>query len=98
MQHDEFEGYLRALPELGDDAVDDCLSRCKRLEKHEGDLDAHFDDDRMEDLIDRLAYSTEDERRGRQPRHKVHIDGNQREGSASLKKAARRYRDFRAGI
>ena len=36
MQHDEFEGYLRALPELGDRAVGDCLSRCKRLEKHEG--------------------------------------------------------------
>ena len=36
MQHDGFQRYLRALPELGERAVSDCLSRCNRLDKHEG--------------------------------------------------------------
>ena len=47
--------------------------------------------------IDRLTYSTEQERRNRPTRHKVPIDGDLRTGFATPKQAAaRRYRDFRA--
>ena len=95
MRKDEFARYLREVRGHGETTVQSRLANCARLEEYEGDLDALFDRDRMEDLIDRLAYSAEDERQGLQPRHKVPIDGNLRNGSATLKQAARRYRDFR---
>ena len=98
MRKDEFARYLREVRGYDEKTVRSRLSNCARLEKYEGDLDAHFDYDRMNDLIDRLAYSTEQEQRNRPPRHKVPIRGNLRNGSATLKYAARLYRDFRAGV
>lgn len=96
MREDEFARYLREVRGQAETTVRSRLSDCARVEKYEGDLDAHFDYDRMDDLIDRLTYSTEEERRNRPPRHKVPIRGNLRNGSATLKHAARLYRDFRA--
>ena len=98
MQRDEFQRYLREVRGQGESTVGTFLSRCVRLEKWEGDLDALFDRDRMEDLIDRLTYSAEDERQGLQPRHNVPIRGDRRKTSAALKTAASAYRDFRAGV
>ena len=98
MRKDEFARYLREVRGHDEKTVRSRLSDCARLEEYEGDLDAHFDYDRMDDLIDRLTYSTEQERRNRPTRHKVPIDGNPRTGSATLKHAARLYRDFRAGV
>ena len=58
------------------------------------DLDALWDADRLGALIDRLTYSTADERNDRPQKHSVPIDGNIRTGSASLKDAVTLYRDF----
>lgn len=96
MRKDEFARYLRDVRGHDETTIRSRLANCARLEKYEGDLDAHFDYDRMDDLIDRLTYSTDQERRNRPTRHKVPIDGDLRTGSATLKHAARLYRDFRA--
>ena len=98
MRKDEFARYLREVRGQGETTVRSRLSGCARVEKYEGDLDGHFDYDRMDDLLDRLSYSAEEERHRRPPRHKVPIDGNLRAGSATLKHAVRLYRDFRAGV
>ena len=71
------------------------ISDCKRVESIEGDLDAHFDADRLQGLLDRLTYSAEDARHGRAPRHRVPIDGDVRNGSATLKHAVNLYSEFR---
>lgn len=98
MRKDEFARYLREVRGHGETTVQSRLANCASLEEYEGDLDALFDRDRMEDLIDRLAYSAEDERRGHRPRHEVPIGGEHvARSSATLKYAARLYRDFRAG-
>lgn len=96
MRKDEFARYLREVRGHAETTVRSRLANCERLEEYEGDLDDHFDYDRMDDLLDRLSYSAEEERHRRPPRHKVPIDGNLRAGSATLKQAARLYRDFRA--
>ena len=95
MRKDEFARYLQDVRGHDETTVRSRLANCERLEEYEGDLDAHFDYDRMDDLIDRLTYSTEQERRNRPTRHKVPIRGNLRTGSATLKQAARLYREFR---
>lgn len=97
MRKDEFARYLREVRGHDEKTVRSRLANCARLEKYEGDLDGHFDYDRMDDLIDRLTYSTEEQRRDRPTRHKVPIGGEHvARSSATLKYAARLYRDFRA--
>ena len=95
MQKDKFDRYLREIRQLSDNTVRSRLSNCTRLEKYQGDLDAHFKRDRMNGLIEDLAYSVEDELYDRRPKHQVPIDGNLRTGAATLKRAAKLYRNFR---
>jgi hypothetical protein len=42
------------------------LSNCKRVEEAQGDLDEHYDKDRMASLFKVLMYSMDDKRAGRQ--------------------------------
>ena len=97
MQEAQFERWLLDIRGLSHRTVGSRLSNCRRVETYEGDLDDHFDRDRLEGLIARLAYSTTDERRNAPPRHGVPIDGDLRTGSASLKSAATFYKEFREG-
>ena len=94
MRKDEFERYLKDQG-LDKGTIASYLSNCRCVEKYERDLDKHFDDDRMDDLIDRLSYSAEDKRSGRSPRHKIPIDGDVQNVSAILKRVANSYREFR---
>jgi hypothetical protein len=70
------------------------LSNCKRLEAFEGDLDQRFANDRFRRLRERLRYSRDDERAGAPPRHKIPIDGNTREGTATYRSALNLYFQF----
>ncbi len=94
MQTALFENWLLVRTGLSVRAIRSYVSNCKRLERYEGDLDAHFDSDGMASLLARLSYSTFDERRGVWPRHSVPISGDLRNGTATLKSSATLYRDF----
>lgn len=91
----QFESYLRDVRGLSENSIRSRTSDCDRLAYYEGDLDAHFNGDGMEDLLARLTYSTDDQRRGLPPRHRVPINGNIRNGTATLKSAATLYWKFR---
>lgn len=91
----EFERYLRDVKGLAESTISSRIENCKRLARYEGDLDAHFDRDGMEDLLARLTYSTDDQRRSRRPRHSVPFNGDIRNGTATLKSAAKLYQSFR---
>ena len=73
----------------------DAKSRCKRVEKFEGDLDLHFDQDEMQELLRLLIYSQQDANAGAKPRHSVPIKGNLINGTYSLRSAINLYRTFR---
>ena len=91
----EFESYLRDVRGLSDDTIRSRTANCDRLAHYEGDLDAHFDNDGMAGLLARLTYSTNDQREGLPPRHRVPINGDVRNGTATLKSAATLYVKFR---
>lgn len=99
MRHDEFRHYLlhayKGGGKLTERTIQSRIANCATLEEHEGDLDALFDRDELKDLLSRLAYSTDDQAFGRQPRHKVPIEGDLHNGSATLKSAANLYKAFR---
>ena len=72
----------------------DALRRCERVEKKEGDLDQHFTNDRLQNLLTRLTYSSEDAAARRPPKHRIVIDGDIRNGTASLRSAIMLYQSF----
>ena len=72
----------------------DAKSRCKRVERHEGDLDAQFVRDGMQGLLETLTHTRADEMSGVSPKHHVQIDGDAVNGTASLRNAVALYRSF----
>jgi len=77
-------------------------SNCLRVEEFEGNLDKHYESDKCHSLLEKLSYSTYDERHKSIQKHKIPIDGNKRNGSATLKHAIKLYiefkNDFKSGI
>jgi len=71
------------------------ISNCRNVENYEGDLDQHFAQDYGLSLIEKLSYSTSDERNNSPAKHKIPIDGNIRNGSATLKQAVNLYFSYR---
>lgn len=70
------------------------VSNCLRVCEYEGNIDSLYRDDKCKTLLNRLTYSTSDERYGRPPRHSIPINGNVRNGTATLKQAVRLYIQF----
>ena len=91
----KFQQYLREVERFNERTIGSRTSNCKRVERYEGDLDRHFDNDQCQGLLWRLTYSTDDQATGRTPRHSVPINGDLRTGSATLKQAVGLYVQFR---
>ena len=87
MQEELFKVWLGIERGLSAGTVGSRISNCKRVERYEGDLDAHYDADGLASLMDCLSP--------KRPEHKVPIDGNIYNGTATLKNAVGLYRDFR---
>jgi hypothetical protein len=60
----------------------DAISRCRRIERHEGNLDEHFKKDKMASLLNSISN------------YSIPIDGNVKNGTASLLNAANLYISF----
>lgn len=98
MQKMRFKTWMASERKLNSRTIGSRTSNCERVEEFEGDLDDHFDADRLRQLIERLAYNKEDERCGRKPKHNVPISGDIYNGSATLKSAVNLYREFRESV
>ncbi|KFE60781.1 hypothetical protein [Hyalangium minutum] len=90
----DYRDWLRSQG-YDDGTINNQLYRVARVEEHYGELDGHYDSDRMETLIEQLTYSTEDQRRGRPNPSKLPFIGNVRNNLASYKSAVLWYRRFR---
>jgi hypothetical protein len=79
--------------------ISDCISRCKRVQIHEGDLTDHFINDGGQLLLSRLDYNVNDANQGKQPKHSITFQGKQGfksiyDGTKSLESAVRHYFEF----
>lgn len=74
------------------------LSELRRIEAHYGDLDALYDQDELQSLLDTLTYSSDDERREVPNPSKLQISGNIRNNLASYKSALQKYARFRQEV
>lgn len=64
------------------------------IERYYGDIDTLVKNGGIDNLLIELSYTTDDERNNRPQNHKVPIQGNVRNGSATLKQAVNRYIEF----
>ena len=94
MQEEPFRAWLRDVRRQAEGSIATRLADCRLVEKHEGDLDDHWNADGLRKLLDRLTYSKEDERNGKSPRHNVPTEGDLYNNSATFKAAANLYRKF----
>lgn len=78
-----------------ENTIQNRVSNCKKVERHEGDLDRHFDRDQCLDLLRRLTYSAANHDAHNPPGHNIPIDGDIRTGSSTLKSAVKLYAEFR---
>ncbi len=96
MNLEEFKIWLDE--ENGSDfrTIQSRISNCRTVENYEGDLDEHYLKDNGLSLLERLSYSTEDQRNDLPAKHKIPINGNVRTGSATLKQAVKLYMTYRS--
>lgn len=78
-----------------DGTVNTQVYRVERVEENYGDLDGHYEDDRLQSVISELKYSKEDERQNKPNPSKIPFEGNIRDNLASYRNATERYRKFR---
>jgi hypothetical protein len=93
----EFKNWLHDKHNLSPRTIDSRVANCRTIEKWEGDLDEHYARDGGKNLLNRLTYSQADQDRHISARHSIPINGDIRNGSATLKSAARLYFGFRIG-
>lgn len=96
MKEEKFKIWL--LKKYQQNTANSRWSNCQTVESYEGDLDNHFDLDKCGHLINKLTYSTKDQRENKPARHNIPINGDVRNGTATLKQAVRLYVDFRNGV
>ena len=89
MQEAPFRVWLKVEKGLKTGTVGSRISNCRRVERHEGDLDAYYDSDELNGLMQRLKPG--------EPEHRIPIAGDVYNGTATLKNAVSLYRDFRRG-
>mgnify|MGYP001252741245 CR=1 FL=1 len=93
MQQEEFRKWLVAQGQT-DATASSRVSSAKRVEQHLGDLDELFAQEDRDSILDRFAYTAEDERADRPNPSPVPIDGVLRTGLASLQQALKLYHSF----
>jgi hypothetical protein len=76
--------------------ISDCISRCKRVQRHEGNLVDHYISDLGKSLLDKLNYSLQDVNKKKEPKHSISFQGNKGyktiyEGTKSLESAVNHY-------
>ena len=93
MKQDEFRKWLVVQGQT-DATASSRVSSAKRVEQHLGDLDGLFAQEDRDSVLNRFAYTAEDERAERPNPFPVPIDGILRTGLASLQQSLKLYHSF----
>ena len=96
MDKKSFGAWLdKTIPETTEGYREAIISRCGRICRHEVDLDEAFERGQLCDLYALFSYSAEDERQKVPPKHHVPIEGDIRGMSGALRRALKKYMDYR---
>ena len=98
MRKHEFATWLGQKYPFSGGTAGSRLSNGERIKEIYGDLDRYYREDRLQHLLSCLAYSAADERANRPNPSKIPINGNLRNGLATLRNAVSLYREFSDGV
>lgn len=93
MQNEKYRGWLAAQNYQGG-TIAAQMHRAGRVEERYGDLDALYNEDRLEGVIAELTYTTQDRRNNRPNPSRIPFEGDVYNNLASYRDAVRRYRRF----
>ncbi|MBU3144627.1 hypothetical protein [Clostridium sp. CF012] len=94
MRKEEFAQWLRVVKKLGQGTISSRVSNVLRVNRVEGDLDKHYQENDCKILLNKLEYSKLDYSEKKPLNHKIIIDGNYLTGTATLKRAVKLYLEF----
>lgn len=94
MKEEEYRAWLLT-QEYAPNSVSTKLSDARRVDRAHGDLDEHFDRDRMANLLQLFDYSSADQVAGRPNPTSLSIDGNLYNNLSGYRSAITGYRRFR---
>lgn len=77
-----------------DNSARSIVSRVRRIEEVYTDLDSRLEDNSINNILNVFIYTKADEAKNRKPLHKIEIDGNQYNGTQSLRSALLQYIEF----
>ena len=69
MDGEGYQKWLLSVKGLKRSTCQSRISNCAKVERYEGDLDLHYERDRLESLLQRLSYTADDERREHKQQH-----------------------------
>lgn len=91
-----YRDWLEQLqPKLAPGTIDAQISRAEKVEQCYGDLDEHYDRDRLRVVVGNLKYSAEDGRRNKPNPSEIPINGDTRSMLAAYRHSTERYCKFR---
>jgi hypothetical protein len=93
MQNEKYRVWLAA-QNYQNGTIAAQMHRAGRVEERYGDLDALYNEDRLEGLIAELNYTTQDRRNNRPNQTNIPFNGNTYNNLASYRNAVCRYRRF----
>ncbi|MCY3753337.1 MAG: hypothetical protein OXG99_04520, partial [Alphaproteobacteria bacterium] len=94
MRTDEYRAWLER-GNLAARYIGTLVSDARRIDKHYGDLDELYDEDRLDGVLQTLRYSTEDKRTNAPNPSKLSIDGDLHKTLPAYSNTVRKYRKFR---
>lgn len=95
MDRESFYKWLQIIKKYDQGTCNSRISNCLRIEKYYGELDEIYAKDKCENLKKELEYSRKDFKRGVSPKHRIPIDGDAYNGTATLRSALNLYLEFK---
>ncbi|MDO6738735.1 DUF262 domain-containing protein [Wenyingzhuangia sp. 2_MG-2023] len=95
MLRKEFKDWLIDSEKYDTTTINSRLGNCSTIEQAYGNLDGHYEKDRLSAVSKLLKYSKQDQREGVKPQLPLEIDGNIYTGLATLRQALNRYLEFK---
>lgn len=94
MRKEEFTQWLRGVKKLGEGTISSRVSNVLRVNRVEGDLDKHYQENKCKILLNKFEYSKLDYYEKKLLKHNIVINGDPVTGTATLKRAVKLYLEF----
>ena len=95
MNRESFYKWLKTIKQFDQGTCNSRVANCQRIENYYGDLDEIYAKDKFKSLKKDLLYLKQEYRNGISPKHKIPIDGDAYNGTATLRSALNLYSEFK---